>query len=149
MRRTLLTGILAMVCCFLSASADACECYCSQRWLNNPVEMKRHAKAVFVGEVLEEREATRDEARELRVAFVVRMRVERFWKGVKTPEMVVNAMGELAPGCCGVSLKAGQRYLIYAVGRELSTGCTRSRHLEGAGEDLRALGPAQTFAQSQ
>jgi hypothetical protein len=147
MRRPLLAAVLAMICFFLPASAKPCECYCRHNWLDNPLEMKRHSKAVFVGEVLEEREATRAEARRLHVSFVVRLRVEQYWKGTRTREMIVSAMGELQPGCCGVSLKIGQRYLIYAVGKQLDTGCTRSRHLDGADEDLRALGPAQTFSQ--
>jgi len=49
--------------------------------------MKHHAKAVFIGEVLEVREATKEEREEYSNFYIVRMRVQRYWKGIKSGEV--------------------------------------------------------------
>jgi hypothetical protein len=108
--------------------------------------MERKAKAVFVGEVVGWHEATREDLRQHSAPFVFRMRVDRYWKGVKTHEVTISAMGVLLPGCCDIALKEGEKYLVYAVGKSMSTGCSRTRHLEQAGEDLKALGPGKPFS---
>ncbi|MGC1906060.1 MAG: hypothetical protein WA715_19735 [Candidatus Acidiferrum sp.] len=64
--------------------------------------MEREAKAVFVGEVIEEHGATPEELSHHAAPFVFRMRVERYWKGVKTPKVI--------------GLKIAEKYLAYAVG---------------------------------
>jgi hypothetical protein len=108
--------------------------------------MKREAKAVFVGEVIGLREATREDERHHSAPYVFQIRVERYWKGVKTQEIDISAMGVTRGGCCDIALSEGHKYLIYVVGKSLSTGCTRTRPLEQASEDLKILGPGKTFA---
>jgi hypothetical protein len=146
MRKTLLPTALFAIALSIPSASHACECYCHHPGMNDPKEMERRAKVVFVGEIIAEREATQEDERTHSAPYVFLVRVERYWKGVKTPEISISAIGELQPGCCGVSLKVGQKYLVYAVGKDLSTGCTRTQHLENADEDLKALGPGKTFS---
>ena len=108
--------------------------------------MMREAKAVFVGEVVKFHEATREDERHHSAPYVFTVRVERYWKGVKTQEVTVSAMGLTRPGCCEIALEEGYKYLFYVVGRSMSTGCTRTRLLEHADEDLKALGPGKSFS---
>ncbi|HEY1925553.1 MAG TPA: hypothetical protein VGG58_09880 [Candidatus Acidoferrum sp.] len=53
--------------------------------------MERKAQAVFVGEAIEEHEATPEELSHHPAPFVFRMRVKRYWKRVKTPEVIIGA----------------------------------------------------------
>jgi len=66
--------------------------------------MKHHAKAVFIGEVLEVREATKEEREEYSNFYVVRMRVQRYWKGIKSGEVSVET--DLTG--CGPNLRVGE-----------------------------------------
>ena len=91
-----------------------------------------HAKAVFAGEVLEVRAATKAEREEYSNSYIVRMRVERYWKGIKSGEITV----ETDMFGCGPNLQVGTKYLVYGMGKRLNTGCTRTRKLEFASEDL-------------
>ena len=101
---------------------------------------------MFVGEVVAKHDATPEELRHGSDRFEWEMRVERYWKGVKTQEIFLSARGVLTPGCCDISLDIGERYLVYAVGKEMSTRCTRTQLLAKADEDLKALGPGKTFS---
>ncbi len=96
-----------------------------------------HARAVFVGEVLEVREATRSEREEYSSPFIVRMRVERYWKGIKSGEINVETdmMG------CGPYFRVGEKFLVYGIGKRLSTACSGTRRLVDAEKDLETLGP--------
>ena len=69
-----------------------------------------HAKAVFVGEVLEVRPSTAAERGNGSNSYIVRMRVERWWKGVKSGE--VNVETDMFG--CGPNLEVGQMYSITA-----------------------------------
>lgn len=113
--------------------------------MNDPKEMEREAKAVFVGEVIAKREATREDEHNHSSPYVIRMRVEHYWKWVKNPEISISALDE-PPRCCGTEFKVGEKYLVYAVHRDLRTGCTRTGKLASADEDLKALGPGKTFS---
>jgi hypothetical protein len=126
-------------------STRACTCVCPNR-VNDQKEMMREAKAVFVGEVIGYREATGEDSRNHSAPYVFRVRVERYWKGVKTPEISISAVSESLPGCCGVKLEIGEKYLFYAVHKDLRTGCTRTQRVDRADEDLKALGPGKTFS---
>jgi len=66
----------------------------------------------------------------------LRFRVERYWKGVKAREEVVYA-GE---SDCDHRFTVGAKYLVYARGKDRSTGCTRTRKAGEAEQDLPALG---------
>jgi hypothetical protein len=101
--------------------------------------MKHHAKAVFIGEVLEVGEATKAEREEYSNSYIVRMGVEGYWKGIESGE--VNVETDLTG--CGPNLRVGKKYLVYGMGKRLNTSCTRTRMLEDAEKDLRALGRAK------
>ena len=100
-----------------------------------------HAKAVFIGEVLEVRPATKAEREDGSNPYIVRLRVERFWKGVKSSQAFV----ETDMFGCGPNFKVGQKYLVYGMGIRLQTACTGTRKLEDASADLIALGPGKEF----
>ena len=123
----------------------ACTCFCKTRGLEDPIEMKREANLIFVGEVLEVRQATDEERRHHADFNLMRVRVERYWKGVKTKEVTISGMGVTAM-CCNTRFEPNKKYLIYTVGKNYSTACTRTSLVEKAGEDLKALGPGKTFS---
>jgi hypothetical protein len=60
--------------------------------------------------------------------------VERRWKGPKRSRLAVWTCGDQVSLCsCGVEFKLGERYLVFAEGRPLSTGsCNRTRVLAEA-----------------
>jgi hypothetical protein len=136
--------VLLLSAITMPASVHACSCVCENRGVKDPKDMEQEAKAVFVGTVLEIRDSTEEERHHHADAAVARIRVERFWKGVKTEEVLVSDMGILLPGCCNISFKVGRKYLVYAVGRNMTPGCTRTDFVENAADDLRALGPGKT-----
>jgi hypothetical protein len=116
-----------------------------------PIEELHKSSAVFTGKV-SGRDYIEDDASENGVAgqrLVVRLKVERVWKGdiggevkmytseVRHPNGLTSMMSE------DFHFQDGKRYLVYAGGQveRLSTSaCTRSRELEKAGDDLRELG---------
>jgi hypothetical protein len=101
----------------------------------------RHARSVFVGEVLEVREATTSEREENSNAYIVRMRVERYWKGIKSGE--INVETDMTG--CGPYFRVGEKFLVYGMGKRLNTACSGTRKLERAEKDLEALGPGKAF----
>lgn len=69
-----------------------------------------------------------------------RMRVDRAWKGVSEKELILYDDGM----CDGPDLQLGGQYLMYtgryATGGDVpSRGCSRSRHVDDAAEDLEFL----------
>jgi hypothetical protein len=145
MRQALISALLLSAIA-MPVSVHACSCRCENRGVNDPKEMMREAKAVFAGEVTDIREATPEERRHHSDEFVVSLRVERAWKGVKEKDILVSARGQLQPGCCDIALKIGEKYLVYAVGKSMSTSCARTRLLAQADEDLKALGSGKGIA---
>ncbi len=101
----------------------------------------RHAKAVFAGEVLKVREATKSEQEENSNAYIVRMRVERYWKGIKSGE--INVETDMTG--CGPYFRVGEKFLVYGMGKRLNTVSSGTRKLEHAEEDLKALGKGKVF----
>jgi hypothetical protein len=69
----------------------------------------RHARAVFVGEVLSVEE---DPAAQGSAKYVIHLRVEKRWKGPKTTELAIRS--DLGRVCGGPRFATGQRYLVYA-----------------------------------
>ena len=84
--RRLVLAMLPGFALFLIPSM-ACACTCEIYGDGSPRSTMRHARAVFTGEVLEVREATKPEQEENSNAYIVRMRVERYWKGIKSGEI--------------------------------------------------------------
>jgi hypothetical protein len=100
-----------------------------------------YAKAVFVGEVLEVRSATKSDREENPSPFIVRMRVERYWKGIKSGE--INVETDMTG--CGPYFRVGDKFLVYGMGKRLRTACSGTRKLEYAEENLQALGRSKEF----
>lgn len=73
--------------------------------------MMRHAKAVFIGEVLEVRSATKAEREDGSNSYIAKLQVERFWKGIKSSEVSV----ETDMFGCGPNFEVGQKYLVYGM----------------------------------
>jgi hypothetical protein len=125
----------------LLVMAIASACTIEIRGDGSPGYMRRHAKVVFVGEVLEITDTPKAELELGANHYSVRLRVDRFWKGVKTREATVHTdmFG------CGPRFEVGRKYLVYAFGEELETANTGTRELRYADKDLRAIGPGKDF----
>ena len=123
------------------APAGACSCTCKKLGDGGPRAMAKHSAAVFVGEAIQVIDPTETERKHEYYGIGVKFRVERYWKGVKTREIVVHTRYT----CCQIMLNTGTKYLIYAAGSKLETGCTRTRQLDRADDDLKALGPGKAF----
>jgi hypothetical protein len=117
------------------ARACTCEVYGD----GSPRSTMRHAKAVFVGEVLEVRKATKLEREEYSNDYIVRMHVEHYWKGIKSSE--INVKTEITG--CGPYFRVGEKFLVYGMGKRLNTACSGTRKLEYADKDLKAVGRAK------
>jgi hypothetical protein len=129
--------LLIAVALFGPSLVSACTCICKTYGDGSPLAMKHHSAGVFVGEVL-----NIEGQEEGYFGIVVKFRVERYWKGVKTQEINVR----MSYTCCStLHPEVGRKYLVYAVGKRLETVCTRTRLLEAADDDLRGLGSAETF----
>ena len=138
MTRLSLLAILAFTPLLVPSKVWPCSCKVFGD--GSPRATMRHARAVFVGEVLGVEEATQEQRERGLGLAVARLQVKRFWKGVKTSE--INVSTEIGV-MCGPHLEVGQEYLVYAFGTSLNTICTRTRKLEYAEEDLKALGPGK------
>jgi hypothetical protein len=139
----LLTIAAILLLTFFFAPTRGYSCECDFTGNGSPSSMKHHAKAVFIGEVLEVREATKEEREKYSNFYIVRMRVQRYWKGIKSVE--VNVETDLTG--CGPNLRVGEKYLVYGMGKRLNTSCTRSRKLGDAEKDIEALGRGKEFIQ--
>lgn len=110
--------------------ATACSC------LPKPPPCEHYSKVplVFIGTVTKVL-VTNQHGRVVRV----RMRVDRAYKGVRESSLILRDDGM----CDGPDLQLGQQYLMYTFRPEAgdipSRGCTRSRHLKYAAEDLKFL----------
>ena len=133
MNRLLVSAVVALP--LLLAPVRTYSCECSIRGDGSAKWFKWHSKAVFIGEVLEIRAATKAESKEDSAFLIVRVRVERYWKGIQSGEVNVTYL----PGCPPY-FRQGEKFLIYAMGKRLNTCCTRTRSLDSAGEDLAVLG---------
>ncbi len=80
---------------------------------------------------------------------VLRFQVEKWWKGNLSNEVILvtdqtrASDGTTSVGDCGLGFEKGQRYLIYAYGKENELGtdaCTRTKKLKRAKADLKQLG---------
>jgi hypothetical protein len=119
-----------------------------------------HATAIFAGVYLGEeyrkgiknqyREMERSEGKDVAYEVLVqRFRVETFWKGDLSSEVVIvtdrtrASDGTESISDCGLGFEVGKRYLVYAFGEEKELGssaCTRTRRWSRAKDDLRYLG---------
>ncbi|HYE17438.1 MAG TPA: hypothetical protein VEA69_03280 [Tepidisphaeraceae bacterium] len=112
--------------------AVACSC------LPNPppAEALKAAGAVFLGKV-----TAIDRGAGQFAGLTVTIEVDRTWKGPGEKTLTVNTASDGA--MCGFTFEVGKSYVVYAhaEGKALSTSiCTRTAHVDAAGEDLKALG---------
>lgn len=141
MRRALRIVAPAVLLWLAPAAAAACTCAPPA-----PVmESLRDADAVFVGRVLE------ITGRRSSGAVLVRLAVERAWKGAESAEILVWT--ESTTAACGYPFRVGGRYLVYgwhAEGRRApragkdavwTSVCSRTAPVQAAQNDLEALGP--------
>ena len=119
--------IILLFAAFVVHGPIANGCSCAE-----PQSQKRvfnRSSAVFFGEVVDINESDvplfNDNAQAL--SYAVTFKIIEFWKGVKGPEITVHSdMGGLS--CNGFKFWKGERYLVYAQGKNLIvfTGCGRS-----------------------
>jgi hypothetical protein len=118
-----------------------------------PTTGLRKANAVFVGQVVQISPADEKLVRKetgLRADHTVEglfsavtFKVERYWKGVKGREItILSDQGVGIFSCKGYAFREGERYLVYARGRNMAvyTGCSISEPIERATEALKELG---------
>jgi hypothetical protein len=100
---------------------------------------RKHAKALFSGEVIRVVEKKTEDGHTLEAHF----RVIDSWKHVRTSSVVVVTHYP-APGGCGYPFQAGQSYLVYVEHKqdgELWTSiCSRTGPLAQAEADMEILG---------
>ena len=141
--------LLVFVMLLLSAeSASACMCGDTP----SVAEARRNATVVFLGKVVSseyQKGAKYPDGHDAGEELTMRFRVERWWKGNLTPEVVLFTEQYQAPdlsisvSTCAYQFKVGRRYIVYAGmidGRLRAVYCSRTSEAEKAGEDLRLLG---------
>ena len=140
MKRALFSSV-GIVVLIMLARADGFACTCALPYpmpsLKTQVRTAlTEARAVFSGKVLE----VKDDPQALSV--VVRLRVERVWKG--SPRGEVRLVTGRGGGDCGYRFEVGGSYLVYAYGSGaggLGTNiCQRTARLSEAAKDLQVLG---------
>lgn len=108
---------------------------------------KEYRKAVEAG-VSSQGESIAVQSPQSRVV-VLKFQVERWWKGRQTKEVILYTDHLLAPdgtetiSDCDFPFETGKRYLIYTFAEEnrlKTNSCTRTKLLEKARGDLKALG---------
>ena len=106
--------------------------------------------AVFAGSVRDISEEKVEGCNGECVRSKVTIRVARTWKGVCTKEVIIylSKGSQSNNGRLLLELKKGDEWLIYAKGKpELYTGgCTRTKKLAEAEEDLQQLGSGQVIS---
>ena len=101
-----------------------------------PKNPYKSSKAVFFGEVVEI-------VQDLGDTRIIKLKVEKYWKGVKDESINVVTTGVLP---CGYNFRVGRKYLIYA-GQEngqLETAPCRILHAAAAEDELEKLGRGKT-----
>src|SRR5262245_11697329 len=120
---------LAFTCSiFILCSSAVYPCTCepnSARW------GFRNAQAIFVGEFLSY--TNRNPGLE------VNFKIEKQWKGHRQNE--ISAVWDGPVACGGFIFEKGQKYLVYAHGKEMlvDTACDRTARLEHATDDINRL----------
>ncbi len=123
-----LISITCVVCVVILSAPAAYSCDCTVPKLRRDY---REATAIFVGKVVEVRfnQSSDDKTRRLH-PMAVKLKVEKSWKGVRSPEITVIT-NEAITVCGGFEFREGERYIIYAYEKDLVTfnSCSRSRPL--------------------
>jgi hypothetical protein len=113
---------------FPGTSAQACVCD-ESRGLEADY---REAEAVFAGRIVALQVAPAKVGGNSDEHMVATLVVERRWKGPKTREIQVQTCGTQETLCtCGTDFALGGRFVVFAVGKPLSTSsCQRTRRYQ-------------------
>ncbi len=110
------------------------------------------ATAVFAGQVIyiEEIQAhvlQADGTRPFKPQLEVKFEVEELWKGADNAEFIIRT--GVGQGDCGFKFVKGEKYVVYAYGKEMlrTTSCSRTVKLADAAEDLKELGKGKRVKQ--
>ena len=99
----------------------------------------REARAIFIGQALEIIRNPRipEGYPSGEIDYAVRFEIERKWKGARGAEITILVHSPVT--CSNFNFQEGERYLVYAFGRDLvsTTIFTRSRPLEWENEETR------------
>ncbi len=140
MKRIILALMLNLFPVLSAQSVYACSCVATPP----PRQALREAKAVFVGEVISKEIFEVTDKFGTHPVVRVKLAVSRMWKGIEGTEAIVHTSG-YGPAC-GYHFEKGKKYLVYAYSDRwklgvLETGiCNRTREIEDAAKDLRAIG---------
>ena len=134
-----------LFCLMIFATSVVYPCSCD---FMKPQKKLKEARAVFIGEVVEIGSNDKDKMLSVSIKF----KVERYWKGIKEPYITVIS----APGICctcGLAVKVGAKYLIYAFDFEngqIETSLCTSAALESerSTEELKVLGKSKVLKSS-
>jgi hypothetical protein len=140
-------GSLLVVALVLLAPRTLLACVCPET--GDVGDELKSSGAVFVGRIVElaiEKVPLGDTTAERMTAT---FEVERRWKGPNRSKLTVWTCGDQVSLCtCGVDFKLGERYLVFAEGKPLSTAsCSRTRVVAEAiaiMAELDKLSPAAT-----
>lgn len=141
MRTVPAAGVVLVVFLLHATAASACSCLPP----GPPSTELNRSAAVFAGTVTEIREDATGAVPGSGEALSVTFDVQKVWKGRNTSQVTVRTARSTA--ACGHPFEEGRAYLVYADGRNDSSGltvslCSRTAGLEHAEEDVDALGPA-------
>lgn len=119
------------------------------------------ATMIFLGKVIaeEERKLPNHTGPQIfDTAQVYRFQVERWWKGGEKEQAEIHVVkmrlpgGKYVFGPEQIYFQLGESYLVYGFvddGLHFASGCTRTRHVKHAQEDLQKLGQGQLPKQLQ
>lgn len=101
-------------------------------------EELQKATAVFSGTVTDINEDSRGQG------YAVKFDVEKIWKGISEKTVFIST--NMSGASCGYAFKKGEKYLVYANGKDsLSASiCSRAKVLSVVGEDISVLGNGGT-----
>ena len=114
------------------------------------------AAMVFLGKVVAEEERklpNHTGPKILDTAQVYRFQVERWWKGGEKEQVEIHVVKMRMPngtytfGPEQIHFQMGESYLVYGFANDgliFASGCTRTRHIKHAQEDLQKLGEGQS-----
>jgi len=153
------TSLFFFIFCSLASVSSALGCVCVPS--QGVAKELKESGAVFSGKFIgtEYRKVAADEVITSngggggkgvgQEVLVLKFQVERWWKGANTREVKIvtdrikSSDGSVTITDCDFPFEAGKRYLVFAYRDEdgLKTNiCTRTKILEKAGGDLKALG---------
>jgi hypothetical protein len=128
--------LMTLLHCF-GSRASACDCRFGG---GAPCEEFWRVDAVFTGRVVGSSQITVDEETYKRTERVVRLAVERSFRG-DVEQVETEVLTGLGDADCGYAFRLGERYIVYAHRNEknhklYTSICTRTRPLARAADDL-------------